>query len=54
MKIKSTQQKQKENYDRKHSPETFEEEAEVLMENTAQKQRKGGKLTDKPRGKGPV
>ena len=31
-------------YDRKHSPETFEEGAEVLTENTAQKQRKGGKL----------
>ena len=30
-----------------HSPETFEEGAEVLMENTAQKQRKGGKLADK-------
>ena len=43
--IKSAQQK--EYYDRKHSPETFEAGAEVLMENTAQKQRKGGKLADK-------
>ena len=33
--IKSAQQKQKEYYNRKHSPETFEAGAEVLMENTA-------------------
>ena len=45
--IKCAQQKQKEYYDRKHSPETFEEGTEVLMENTAQKLRKGGKLADK-------
>ena len=45
--IKSAQQKQKEYYDRKHSPETFEAGAEVLMESTAQKQRKGDKLADK-------
>ena len=45
--IKCAQQKQKEYYDWKHSSETFEEGTEVLMENTAQKQRKGGKLADK-------
>ena len=37
--IKSAQQKRKGYYDRKHSPETFEEGAEVLMENTAQKRK---------------
>ncbi len=45
--IKNAQQKQKEYYDLKHSTEIFEKGIEVLMENTSQKQRKGGKLTDK-------
>ena len=45
--IKSAQQKQNEYYDWKHSSELFEEGAEVLLENTAQKQRKGCKLADK-------
>ena len=41
--IKSAQTKQKETYDRKHQPLTFSVGSKVL-ENTAQKQRKGGKL----------
>ena len=45
--IEEAQEKQKEYYDRKRSPETFADGTEVLVENTAQKQRKGGKLTDK-------
>ena len=45
--IEEAQEKQKEHYDRKRSPETFADGTEVLVENTAQKQRKGGKLTDK-------
>ena len=42
--IKSAQTKQKETYDRKHQPPTFSVGSKVLLENTAQKQRKGGKL----------
>ena len=45
--IEEAQEKQKEHYDHKRSPETFADGTEVLVENTAQKQRKGGKLTDK-------
>ena len=36
--------KQKETYDRKHLPEEFPIGAKVLVENSADKQRKGGKL----------
>lgn len=42
--IKSAQTKQKETYDRKHQPPTYSIGSNVLLENTAQKQRKGGKL----------
>ena len=42
--IKSAQTKQKETYDRKHQPSIFTTGTEVLLENTKQKQRKGGKL----------
>ena len=42
--IKSAQTKQKETYDRKHQPPTFSVGSKVFLENTAQKQRKGGKL----------
>ena len=42
--IKSAQKKQKETYDRKHQPAIFAVGTEVLLENTKQKQRKGGKL----------
>lgn len=42
--IKSAQIRQKETYDRKHQPPTYSIGGKVLLENTAQKQRKGGKL----------
>ena len=42
--ITSAQKRQKETYDRKHQPEEIAEGTQVLLENTAQKQRKGGKL----------
>ena len=45
--IKTAQQ---ETYDRKHLPEEFAPGTEVLIENTAQKQRKGGKLEDPFKG----
>ena len=38
------QKKQKETYDRKHQPPVLELESKVLLENTAQKQQKGGKM----------
>ena len=42
--ITSAQKKQKETYDRKHQPGEIAVGTQVLLENTAQKQRKGGKL----------
>ena len=42
--ITKAQVKQKNTYDRKHELVTINRGAEVLLENTAQKQRKGGKL----------
>ena len=42
--IDNAQKKQKETYDRKHLPEEFPIGAKVLVENSADKQRKGGKL----------
>lgn len=42
--IQLAQKQQKETYDRKRKPPTFAEGSKVLLENTAQKQRKGGKL----------
>ena len=42
--ITKAQRKQKDTYDRKHQPASINVGAEVLLENTAQKQRKGGKL----------
>ena len=42
--ISDAQNKQKETYDRKHQPEDIAVGTQVLLENTAQKQRKGGKL----------
>ena len=43
--IKSAQNKQKETYDRKHQQHpSIAVGCKVLLENTAQKQRKGGKL----------
>ena len=42
--IVSAQKNQKETYDRKHQPGDIAVETKVLLENTAQKQRKGGKL----------
>jgi len=42
--IASAQRKQKETYDRKHQSGDIPVGTEVLLENTAQKQRKGGKL----------
>ena len=41
--ITYAQEKQKETYDRKHQPDEFPEGSEVMLENTKQKQRKGGK-----------
>lgn len=42
--ITSAQKKQKETYDRKHQPGEIAVGTQVLLENTTQKQRKGGKL----------
>lgn len=42
--IKRAQKNQKETYDRKHKPSVFKIGSKVLLENTAQKQRKGGKM----------
>ena len=42
--ITAAQRKQKEEYDRKHQPKVLKVGTEVLLENTMQKQRKGGKL----------
>ncbi len=42
--IDEAKMKQKETYDRKHLPEELPIGTEVLLENTADKQRKGGKL----------
>ncbi len=44
--ILMAQQKQKETYDRKHLQEELNPGTEVLIENSAQKGRKGGKLDD--------
>ena len=45
--IKLAQKVQKECYDQKHQPKQIELGTEVLLENTRQKQRKGGKLDPK-------
>ena len=42
--IADAQQKQKETYARKHVPDAIPVGVEVLVENTADNQRKGGKL----------
>ena len=42
--IKAAQKKQKETYNRKHLPEELSVGSLVMIENTAQKERKGGKL----------
>lgn len=42
--IRNAQKKQKESYDRKHQPKVLPVGACVLLENTHQKQCKGGKL----------
>ena len=42
--IKAAQKNRKETYDRKHQPKVLPEGTEVLLENTYQKQRKGGKM----------
>ena len=42
--INAAQKRQKETYDRKHQPQVIPEGTEVLLENTYQKQRKGGKM----------
>ena len=42
--ITAAQKKQKEEYDRKHQPKVLKVGTVVLLENTMQKQRKGGKL----------
>ena len=44
------QRKQKETYDSKHIPEELPAETQVMAENTAQKDRKGGKLDDMFKG----
>ena len=44
--IAKAQKQQKETYDRKHLQSELAEGSEVLLENTAQKLRKGGKLDD--------
>lgn len=49
--ITCAQKKQKELYDRKHLPDVLPEGTEVLLENTKDKQRKGGKM--KPLWLGP-
>ncbi len=45
--ITKAQEKQKKYYDSRHQPQIFSVGEKVLVENTAQKQRKGGKLHDK-------
>ena len=45
--ITKAQKKQKDYYDSRHQTQTFAVGEKVLVENTAQKQRKGGKLKDK-------
>ena len=42
--IDKAQKNQKKTYDRKHQPAVFTIGSKVLLENTAQKQRKGGKM----------
>ena len=42
--IEAAQKSQKETYDRKHQAQVLPEGTEVLLENTYQKQRKGGKM----------
>ena len=42
--IKAAQKKQKETYNRKHLPEELSVVTLVMIDNTAQKERKGGKL----------
>ena len=42
--IEVAQKSQNETYDRKHQPQVLSEGTEVLLENTYQKQRKGGKM----------
>lgn len=42
--ITCAQKKQKETYDRKHLPDVLAEGTKVLLENTKEKQRKGGKM----------
>ena len=44
--IKRAQQYRKETYDCKHLPRELDLGMEVLIENSAQKERKGGKLED--------
>ena len=48
--IKDAQKKQKESYDRKHLPKELLVGTEVMIENTAQKERKGGKFKELFRG----
>ncbi|XP_064407174.1 circumsporozoite protein-like [Halichondria panicea] len=48
--IKKSQKKQKECYDKRHSPEELQPGIKVLVENTQQKERKGGKLENKYSG----
>lgn len=43
--IEQAQKNQKKTYDRKHQPSEFTIGSKVLLENTAQKQRKGGKMS---------
>ena len=45
--ITKAQKKQKDYYDSRHQTQTFAVGEKVLVENTAQKQRKGGKLKEK-------
>lgn len=44
MNIAKAQKQQKETYDRKHLQKELEVGTKVLLENTAQQQRKGGKM----------
>ena len=48
--IKDAQKKQKDTYDRKHLPELLAVGTKVMVENTAQKERKGGKLDETFKG----
>jgi hypothetical protein len=48
--IKHAQKRQKESYDRRHLPDELPVGAEVMVENTAQKERKGGKLHELYKG----